>query len=286
MLDTIPLEFWSSPNKVFEPCCGKGNFVLGIFDRFYTGLEAKYPDNIERCKVIMTQCIYYADLTALNVFITTELLKCHVQNYYYCAGAELDIDYSFNNYTGDTLKIDITKQWKITGFDAVIGNPPYNDSQNNIGKKGGGDLLWNKFVEKSLKNWLLINGYLLYVHPPGWRKPESPLSKYNGLFNLMTKTNQMIYLEIYDTKDGLKTFKCGTRYDWYLIEKKQTYKNTTVISQTRKLYNIDLSDWNFLPNDMYDIVYKLLKTKYEDECKIIQSMSSYETRKKWISYNY
>ena len=81
MLNSMPVEFWKNPQKVFEPCCGKGNFVLGIFDRFYKGLEEMYPDEIERCRVIMVECIYYADLTALNVFITTEIMKCHVQSY-------------------------------------------------------------------------------------------------------------------------------------------------------------------------------------------------------------
>jgi hypothetical protein len=89
MLNVVPLEFWSEPRKVFEPCCGKGNFVLGIFDRFYKGLEVLYPDSEERCRVIMTECIYYVDLTALNVFITTEILKCHVQSY--CGLDELEI---------------------------------------------------------------------------------------------------------------------------------------------------------------------------------------------------
>jgi hypothetical protein len=103
MLNSTPLEFWKKPQKVFEPCCGKGNFVLGIFDRFYKGLEEMYPDEFERCRVIMTECIYYADLTALNVFITTEIMKCHVQSY--CGIDELDFE--FNNYTGDTLKLNI-----------------------------------------------------------------------------------------------------------------------------------------------------------------------------------
>ena len=101
MLNSIPVEFWKKPHKVFEPCCGKGNFVLGIFDRFYKGLEKMYPDEIERCRVIMIDCIYYADLTALNVFITTtEIMKCHIQSY---CGLD-DLDFEFNNFTGDTLE--------------------------------------------------------------------------------------------------------------------------------------------------------------------------------------
>jgi len=30
MLDKIPLDFWTVPRKVFEPCCGKGGFVIDI----------------------------------------------------------------------------------------------------------------------------------------------------------------------------------------------------------------------------------------------------------------
>ena len=274
MLDKMPIEFWTTPKKVFEPCCGKGNFVLGIFDKFFKGLEKMYPDTTERCNVIITKCIYYADLTSLNVFITTELLKCHIKKY-----SGLD-NFKFNNYIGDTLNLNIQTYFSLNGFDAVIGNPPYNNSQNNIGKKGGGDLLWNKFVKKSLNEDLLPEGLLLYVHPSGWRKPESEKSKFNGLFKLMTYENQMIYLEIHDTKDGMKVFKCGTRYDWYIIKKIKSYKKTIIKSQN-EIFETDLKKWEFLPNDQIDFIYKLLKKK--EGCKVIYSASSYETRKKWVS---
>ena len=121
MLKTIDLDFWKKPHKVYEACSGKGNFVLGLFDKFYHGLKEMYPDEIERCRIIMTKCIYYADLSPLNVFITTELMKCHVQSD--CGESP---DYDFNYYVGDTLKFDCKKKWVIDGFNAVIGNPPYN----------------------------------------------------------------------------------------------------------------------------------------------------------------
>ena len=38
MLDKIPIEFWKTIKKVFEPCCGKGNFVMKIFEKFFNGL--------------------------------------------------------------------------------------------------------------------------------------------------------------------------------------------------------------------------------------------------------
>lgn len=270
MLDKIPEDFWTTPKRVFEPCSGKCGFLIDIIDRFMNGLEYLIEDKEERYRVIVEECLYYSDINKTNIFISKLLLNPYGK-------------YKLNYNEGDTLKLNIKEKWDIEGFDAVIGNPPYNDSQENIGKKGGGDLLWNKFVVKSLNELLLKNGYLLYVHPSGWRKPESEKSKYNGLFKLMTKDNQMIYLEIHNTNDGMKIFNCGTRYDWYLIKKIKKYEDTIIISENNIKYKIDLEKWLFLPNCNYGIINKLLSKNNEECCNIIYSVSNYETRKKYVS---
>jgi hypothetical protein len=128
---------------------------LGIFDRFYKGLESMYPDEIDRCRVIMSDCIYYADLTALNVFITTEIMKCHIQSY---CGLE-EFDFEFNNCTGNTLELNIEEKWHIVNFDAVIGNPPYQDANAT-----GDNKLYLEFIKYSL-SILGKNKYLLFVTP-------------------------------------------------------------------------------------------------------------------------
>ena len=275
MLNSTPLEFWKKPQKVFEPCCGKGNFVLGIFDRFYKGLEEMYPDEIERCRVIMTECIYYADLTALNVFITTEIMKCHVQSY--CGLDELDFE--FNNYTGDTLELNIEDKWNINGFDMICGNPPYNSS----GDTATGNTIWQDFTKKALSEWLIPNGYLLFVHPPGWRKPNTERGKFTKMFDLMAKQNQLLYLEIHGIKDGQKVFNCGTRYDWYLIKKTNQYKNTIIVDEDGKQNEINLSELSWLANSNILEINKILAKNDGERCPIIQSMSAYEPRKKWMS---
>ena len=276
MLNSIPLEFWKKPQKVFEPCCGKGNFVLGIFDRFYKGLEEMYPDEIERCRVIMTECIYYADLTALNVFITTEIIKCHVQSY--CGLDELYFE--FNNYTGDTLELNIEDKWGINGFDAVIGNPPYNSN----GDTATGNTIWQDFTKKALNEWLIPNGYLLFVHPPGWRKPNTDRGKFYGLYNLMCVDNQMLYLEIHGIKDGKKVFNCGTRYDWYLIEKKKHYKQTIIIDENGEQNVYDLSKFSWIPNSKIVLIQKILANDNQECCPIIYNRSNYGSdNKKYIS---
>ena len=275
MIDKIPDEFWKKPRKVFEPCCGKGNFVLGIFDKFEKGLEELYPDRIERCRIIMTECIYYADLTSLNVFITTEIMKCHVQS---SCGLE-ELDYEFNTHTGDSLKLNIQEEWEIIGFDAIIGNPPYNSSGNT----STGNTIWQCFTTQSLNNWLKLNGYLLFVHPPGWRKPNTSRGKFTGMFDLMAIKNQMVFLEIHDAKDGKSVFNCGTRYDWYLIEKKKQYKNSIIIDEKKNKLTINMNNFNWLPNSNILETNKILAIDSQSRCPIIQSMSAYEPRKNWMS---
>lgn len=272
MLDTYPAEFWKTPNKVFEPCCGKGNFVLGIFDRFYKGLAEMYPDEIERCRVIMTECIYYADLTPLNVFITTEILKCHIQSY---CGLE-ELDFEFHHNTGNSLELDIKNKWNIDGFKGICGNSPYNSS----GDTGTGNTIWQDFTRKSINEWLLPNGYLLFVHPPGWRKPNTDRGKFTKMFELMTKQNQMVYLEMHGIKDGQKLFNCGTRYDWYLIEKKPQYKNTIVIDEDGKQNEINLGELSWLPNSNILEINKILARDNDEKCPIMYDRTAYGADKK------
>jgi hypothetical protein len=278
MLTTIPVEFWKTPQKVFEPCCGKGNFVLGIFDRFYKGLEEMYPDEIERCRVIMSECIYYADLTALNVFITTEIMKCHIQSY--CGLDELDFE--FNKYIGDTLDIDVYSIWKINNFAAVIGNPPYQPPSND--KKGGASI-WNEFVSLSLSKLLKERGYLVFVHPALWRKPDNKLR--NEMFS-----KQIHYLSIHSDSDGNKLFGATTRFDFYLLENTPTYKNTRVIFEDKKEYNILITkELPFIPNfgwSIFDKVFKKLNkngimTNSDSDC---HTSRSYVSKIKTNEYKY
>lgn len=213
MLNSIPVEFWKTPHKVFEPCCGKGNFVLGIFDKFYKGLKEMYPDEIERCRVIITKCIYYADLTALNVFITTELMKCHVQSY--CGLDEVDFD--FNNYTGDTLELNIKDKWNLIGFDAVIGNPPYQGT--------GRKKLYILFIKLSLESLLLKNGLLLFI------TPQLSLNYLIGNEISQQKIEKLYDIILINVSNDIKNtyFKnIGSDFAYFLV-KNDIYNNKTYI---------------------------------------------------------
>ena len=74
MLDKIPDNFWSTPGRVFEPCCGKGGFVIDIVGRFMKGMAQKYPREKKRYKIIVERYLYFADINPTNIFITKLLL--------------------------------------------------------------------------------------------------------------------------------------------------------------------------------------------------------------------
>jgi len=174
----------------------------------------------------------------------------------------------------DTTSLD----FDIKTFDIIIGNPPFNASQEASGKKGGGDSLWPDFVEKSLS---LLNpkGYLVFVHPSAWRKPDKKDSDDSTLFKKMSRECQIEYLEIHSKPDGLKMFGVQTRYDWYILKNVPCFKKTTIKDETGKIQNIDLRKWDFLPNCYYGEVNRLLSNK--NPLNVIYSRNQFGTDKDW-----
>ena len=264
MLDKIPVEFWTSIKKVFEPCAGKGGFIVDIIDRFMDGLKEVITNEKTRYKTIVEECLYFSDINPTNIFICKLLIDPYNE-------------YKLNYNEGNTLELDIKEKWDIDGFDAVIGNPPYNSSGNT----GTGNTIWQDFTKISLNNLLKNNGYLLFVHPSGWRKPNTKRGKFYGLYKLMTLENQMIYLSIHGIKDGQKTFNCGTRYDWYIIQHTSKYTTTIVNDEKNKNIVIDMNNFDWLPNYNIDTIQSILAKENEEKCPIIYNRSNYGSDKKY-----
>jgi type I restriction-modification system DNA methylase subunit len=147
MLDKMPINFWTKIRRVYEPCAGKGGFLLDIIEMFMEGLKKKYPEENKRYNVIVSKCLYFSDINPTNIFICKLLLDPYGE-------------YNLNFNEGNTLELDITEKWGIDGFDAVIGNPPYNAS----GAIGTGHTIWQDFTYKALREWLYPDGFLCYVH--------------------------------------------------------------------------------------------------------------------------
>ncbi len=269
MLDKIPSVFWTKPKTVLEPCCGKGNFVIGIFDKLYEGMKEHKSNKVERCELIITKCLYYGDITDLNVFITTELLKCHIKSK---TGQE-EIKYEFNNYVGDTLDEKFTNAFKIKKFDAVIGNPPYSTDPSKQDSKS----LYDKFTELYIENDIL-----LFVVPSRWFVGGKGLDKFRD-FMLKRKDIIMIKHEDdskkwfgnkivieggvnYFLKDNNHNGDCmfnGKKYDlskYDCVIKPEFHKMIDIVNQ------LDSIDKMYCSSGLYK--YRTNDKRYKDEGQI------------------
>jgi hypothetical protein len=259
MLDKLPQNIWKDPNqKWLDPASGIGSFQMIVYEKLIKSLESWEPNLQKRHDHIIQNMIYMCEINRKNIKTARKIF-----------GEKSNI------IKGDFLKIPFHIK-----FDVIIGNPPFNDSQDAKNKKGGGNSLWPDFVEKSL-DLLKENGYLVFVHPSGWRKPESEeTSKTHNLFKKMTRESQIEYLEIHTKADGVKTFGVQTRYDWYVLRKTKCYKKTVIKDETGKHYKINLLKWDFLPNCYYSEVKKLLSN---DNVDVIYSRNQFGTDKEWTN---
>jgi hypothetical protein len=206
-----------------------------------------------------------SELNKKNVFICKQIF-------------DISNEYKLNIYEGDSLKLNIKNEWGINDFDVIVGNPPYNASSKNA----SGNTVWQKFV-KFLLTILKKNGYTTLIHPSGWRKPNTKRGKFYGMFDLMGKCNQILYLEIHNVADGKSVFQSGTRYDWYILHRTKKYKYTLIKDENGEKCKIHFNKFEWLPNCEFDLINKLMGNIDDKKCKILQSMSTYDVRKKWMS---
>jgi hypothetical protein len=264
MLDKLPKKIWHDPNqKWLDPACGIGSFHMVVYQKLFLTLEEWEPNPKKRHNHIIENMLFMYELNPKNV-----------------ERAKTFFGENANIMNGDFLESN--DEPHFSKYDIIVGNPPFNDSQEAAGKKGGGDSLWTDFVLKSLP---LLNpkGYLLFVHPSSWRKPESENSKTNGLYQKMAIDKQIEYLEIHSKPDGVKTFGVQTRYDWYLLRNIRCFKPTKIMDETGKMNVIDLRKWDFLPNCYYSEVRNLLCKKRENCLQVIYSRNQFGTDKEWVS---
>ena len=267
MLSTINqiVSFWCTPRKVFEPCCGKGGFIIDVYRKLMDGLINHIPDTKKRRKFVLEECIYFADINEENVEICGLLL-------------DPQKEYKLNAYIGDTLSIDINSVWEIHGFDLVFGNPPFNGQSGT----GTGTPIWHKFVKISLNSWLKNSGYLLFVHPSGWRKPCYSRSQFSGLFDLMTHQNYLRFLSIHSVNDGMKAFNCSTRYDYYLIEKTDQIGNTIVNDEMSIQKEYSMIGFEWFPNKNIDWTLEIISQE-GDKCKVFCDSKYHAVNKENVS---
>ena len=274
MLNKLPDEVWSNKDlKWLDPCAGVGTFPSVIVQRLMKGLKTQIPNPKKRYKHIIEEMIYVCELQAKNLFAF---------HYVFDKPNIYELNTFYGSFLTDKFNEHMKNEWGIDKFDIVIGNPPYNNSQNSQGKRGGGDTLWDKFVIKIINNSLKKNGLLCFVHPTLWRKPQSEKSSVREVSELM-RSKQIHYLEMHNSEDGIKTFNAGTRYDFYVLENSSIYKTTKINDEDRKNISLTLNDISFIPNKKIDFISSLISNENDLKSPIIFNRTNYGSDKEWVS---
>ena len=127
--------------------------------------------------------------------------------------------YNLNYYTGDTLELNPLEEWEgITGFGAVIGNPPYQAVTDEGISKGGGNNLYTKFIYYA-DNIILQGGYLLFINPPTYFGPGRSVNK-TGMHVRADVLDKYCYHYI-NLEECARHFTVGSKFIYYLIQKSQ-----------------------------------------------------------------
>ncbi len=157
MLDMMPIDIFRNKNlKWLDPGCGYGYFSIILFKRLFTGLADIIVDEKER-----------RDHIIKNMIWMIEINDEHMENLKGVFGDDANI------INHDFIEYNFSLQ-----FDIILGNPPYNcngqkkvPTNSDLSKKEDGYTAWFYFVRKSM-SLLKNNGYLLFIIPSIWMKPD------------------------------------------------------------------------------------------------------------------
>ncbi len=247
-----------------DTTAGMGNFPIAIYYKLMDGLKTKIPNSHERKKHILEKMLYMAEYNKKNCFIIKQIFN-------------INDEFKLNLYEGDSLHLDIQKEFGINKFDIIIGNPPYNEELKSTGAKA----LYNKFVEYYIEKCDL----LYFIIPSRWFSGGKGLDNFRK--NMLARTD-IVYIKHFDNASkifgNLVDIKGGVNY--FLKDKNHNddcYFNDSIT----KLNKYDV----FVDSKYHSLIDKLVKfcsiTKYyisQDYYKI-QTNDSRLYLKNDIKYN-
>jgi len=283
MLSKLPAEVWGKKDfKWLDPANGIGNFPIKAFLGQHTGeyqypglmrgLAKEIPDESERCKHIIEEMLFMIDINGKNNAIACRLFEK------LCPGATPNIEKIDAKEGFLTDKPLVFNGKTVEKFDVVMGNPPFQGGavrgkttnktrkmriDMNVGQDKHKNL-WIPFVKKVLSTHLKIDGFLLFIHPVGWFKPER-----TGIHEEMLE-NQIHFVKIYDMYQSQKKFSGAGKISvaYYLLQKCPIESNTNIIDRLEKRENIKLTNKSIIIlafNSIFSKIQKKSKLFYEGE---------------------
>jgi hypothetical protein len=261
----IPLDVWQNPeSKWLDPANGIGNFPFVAFLMLDFQLSKTMKDSPARKKHIVEKMLYMIEIDKGNVNTARKIFETLVP------GAKSNI------CCADTLKLkkdDLTREFGVAEFDVVMGNPPFQTPTTVSGtlRAAQHGTLWDKFVNFSV-GILKPNAYLAFITPQTWRKPDDPN------WNILAGERHLEYIHILGKKRSSNEFKVSQRVDLYIVKNTPVKSVTIIYDENDDIHRIDTGIWPFLPNYVYDDIWKILVTEGRG-IDVIYDSTIYRTEK-------
>jgi len=225
---------------------GMGNFPVAIYYKLMDGLKKKIPNEKDRKKHILEKMLFMAEYNKKNCLIVKQIFN-------------MNNDFKLNLYEGDSLQLDIQKEFGITKFDIVIGNPPYNEEL----KSTGANALYNKFIEYYIEKCNL----LCFVIPSRWFSGGKGLESFRK--NMLERTD-IVYIKHFD--NACKIFGNSVLIQGgvnYFLKDNNHNGDCNFNGSNTKLINYDV----FVDGKFHSLIDKIVK--FESITKYYISQSYY-----------
>lgn len=198
-------NIWENPTLTFfDPAAGMGNFSIAIYYKLMSGLHFVISDEYDRQKHIIERMLYMAELNENNCSVIKKIFN-------------ENNDFSLNLYEGDSLTLNIEKQFNIHHFDIIIGNPPYNDSFT----AAGASPLYHKFIYSFINKCDILS----FIIPSRWFSGGKGLDQFrhdmlnrNDLVSIFHFTNACsIFGKDVEIKGGVNYFLIDRHYNSFTL---------------------------------------------------------------------
>jgi hypothetical protein len=269
MLSHLPTSVWKNPDlKWLDPANGIGNFPIVAFYKLDDGLKTWEPNETKRRRHIVDKMLYMLEIQSNNTRIARNLFEK------LCDTCKPNI-LTINSLEMTSAKLK-AKGWPEK-YDIIMGNPPFNAG----GLLKGGGTLWPKFVKLAF-DLVASNGYISFVHPPGWRKFYDPEDRDNQgkiWFDIREKGWNLDYVNVSDQPP--KHFPI---VDYYVIHAKKSDAITKYDSTFMGIVGKGETklDYPFIPNILNDETLSILKKLFKadgETIDIIRNQSFQATEK-------